>query len=330
MYSTLRFLALLGIMALFASPTVNAVTISEVVGQISQTSFQSYITQTMPTHLGQNRAIDMGTVGNVKIHGAEHDAAAEAIFQAFRRSGWTTRYDPFAITDTSGVLWNGRNVIAIKQGTLHPDDIYVVAGHYDSIANHETTWTTAPGGDDNASGVAGILEIARVLSRYTFDSTIVLIAFDGEETTAYTTSVTYRRIGSIKYTLDHQTDSIKSMVSLDMMSWNDGSNKGRLETGYSQNTTLNAQIANALATYGGLGYATNNSMNYGDHVSFANIGVPALMLIENNWSANPNYHRQTDSPDTPNYIDFAYGTKIVKSTAGWLCEVAGLNGVNAD
>lgn len=327
MCRTLRFLAIVVLM--MAAPlTVNAVTIQEVVNQISQTSFHDYMNNTMPTHLGQNRAIDVGTLNNVKVHGAQHDMAADAIFLAFRRSGWTTRYDPFAITDTSGVLWNGRNVIAVKQGTTHPDDIYLVCGHYDSTANHETTWTTAPGGDDNASGIAGILEMARVFSKYTFDSTIVFAAFDGEETTATTSTVVYRRIGSIKYTLDHQTDSIKAMIALDMMSWSDGSGKGRLETGYSQNTTLNAQVSNALATYGGLGSVQNNSMNYGDHVSFGARGIPAIMLIENNWSSNPNYHTQTDSTDMPNYIDYAYGTKVVKATAGWLCEVAGLNGLN--
>lgn len=327
MHRTLRLLAILALLAI-TPIAANAATIQEVVDQISQTNIRDHMSSTIPTHLGQNRAFDMGTVGGVKVHGAQHDMAAEAIFVAFRRTGWTTRYDPFALVDVSRTLWQGKNIVAVKQGTTRPDEIYVIAGHYDSTANHETTWTTAPGADDNASGVAGMLDMARVFSRYTFDATIVFLVTDGEETTCTTSTVTYRRIGSIKYCMDHLTDNMKAMISLDMIAWNNGSNKGRLETGYTQNTTLDAQITDALATYGGLGCVQNNSKNYSDHVSFANIGVPALMLIENAWSGNPSYHRQTDSVDTPNYIDYAYCTKMVKSIAGWLCEEAGLNGVS--
>ncbi len=157
-----------------------AVTTQEVVNQISLTSFQNYLTS-LPTHLGDNRCINYQLVGNVYQSGAQHDVARDEIFQWFRRSGWTTFIDPIHLTDTSGNIWNGANVIAVKQGTVTPDKIYLIMGHYDTTANHETTWTTCPGGDDNSTGDAGMLEMARVLANYTFDSTIIFVASDGEE-----------------------------------------------------------------------------------------------------------------------------------------------------
>lgn len=69
------------------------------------------------------------------------------------------------------------NVIATLTGTKYPDEYVIVGGHYDSIS-----WSgDAPGADDNASGTSGVMEIARILSNYTFDRTIVFCAFSGEE-----------------------------------------------------------------------------------------------------------------------------------------------------
>jgi len=328
-----RTLLLLTVLVLSIPLAAQAVTTQEVVNQISVASFQAY-NQALPTHLGNNRCINYQLVGNVYEHGADHDTARDEIFQWFRRSGWTTFLDPINITDTSGNIWTGANVIAVKQGTVTPDKVYLVMAHYDSTANHEPggVFTSAPGGDDNGSGVAGILEMARVFGRYTFDSTIIFVASDGEETTAYgNDGITYRRIGSIHYVNKYASTlpNIQAMISADMFAWQSSSGPGyiRLDSGYSQNTALDSQITSALKTYGGFTTVQNvNSQNYSDHVSFANQGVPALMVIEYNWSSNPNYHHMTDACDTPNYINYTYGTNVVKGIAGWLCERAGLNG----
>ena len=69
------------------------------------------------------------------------------------------------------------NVIATKIGKKYPDEYVILGGHYDSYSYYET----APGADDNASGVAGLLEAARILSQYDFDRTIIFCAFSGEE-----------------------------------------------------------------------------------------------------------------------------------------------------
>lgn len=74
------------------------------------------------------------------------------------------------------------NVFAVLKGTTDPDRVYVVSGHYDSMCNSPTDATCdAPGANDDASGTAVSVELARVMSKYKFDATIVFMAVPGEE-----------------------------------------------------------------------------------------------------------------------------------------------------
>ncbi|MCP4685288.1 MAG: M28 family peptidase, partial [bacterium] len=66
------------------------------------------------------------------------------------------------------------NVIAYKAGSRLPDQHVVIGGHFDAVF-------TSPGADDNGSGTAAVLEMARVLKDYETDMSIVFVAFDGEE-----------------------------------------------------------------------------------------------------------------------------------------------------
>lgn len=69
------------------------------------------------------------------------------------------------------------NVIATLTGTKYPDEYVVLGAHYDSYAGG----SYEPGADDNATGTAGILEIARILSQYEFDRSIIFCTWSGEE-----------------------------------------------------------------------------------------------------------------------------------------------------
>jgi hypothetical protein len=74
------------------------------------------------------------------------------------------------------------NVVATIRGTTDPDRIYIATGHYDSINSDVMNATLdAPGADDDGSGVAVILELARVLSQHPLDATVMLAAVQGEE-----------------------------------------------------------------------------------------------------------------------------------------------------
>jgi Zn-dependent M28 family amino/carboxypeptidase len=74
------------------------------------------------------------------------------------------------------------NVIATLKGTSDPERIYVVSGHYDSMCTSPTdAKCDAPGANDDASGTAAVIELARVMSKRKFDATIVFMAVPGEE-----------------------------------------------------------------------------------------------------------------------------------------------------
>lgn len=82
-----------------------------------------------------------------------------------------------------GITETADNVIAIQRGTLYPDEYVVCGAHYDSYAydGYDPDTITSPGADDNATGVAGIWETARLLSQYKFDRSIIYCNFNAEE-----------------------------------------------------------------------------------------------------------------------------------------------------
>ncbi len=95
---------------------------------------------------------------------------ALAIRDMFKKVGYeNAAIDSFQASKT----WNGQdyttwqyNVIAELEGTVHPDSVNIVCAHYDDIVTNGDPFTHAPGANDNASGVAGMIEVARVM-KYT-------------------------------------------------------------------------------------------------------------------------------------------------------------------
>jgi Zn-dependent M28 family amino/carboxypeptidase len=74
------------------------------------------------------------------------------------------------------------NVVAIQRGTKYPNKFIIMSGDIDSRVSDPTNFTSdAPGANDNASGMAGTIEAARVLSKYNFESSIVYVGLSGEE-----------------------------------------------------------------------------------------------------------------------------------------------------
>jgi hypothetical protein len=74
------------------------------------------------------------------------------------------------------------NVVATLKGTSDPNRIYIVSGHYDSMCTSPTDGECdAPGANDDASGTAAVVELARVMSKRKFDATIIFMAVAGEE-----------------------------------------------------------------------------------------------------------------------------------------------------
>jgi hypothetical protein len=270
-------------------PASFAVTVDDIVNQVSQTQYRCYLDDCLYTHYGDDRG-----------WGPEHDLCRDFIYNELSSFGLATTLHPFQY-DGSPYY----NVVAVQPGTARPDEIYIVGGHYDSVSN--------PGADDNASGVAGTLEAARILSQYRFEATIVYIGFDREE---------QGLIGSYYYAWDHRFDNIQSMISMDMIAYNNGNNRVDLY-GHSESDPLKLDLADAVLAYGnGLGVEINGPWDASDHAPFEWLGFRACLMIEN-WG-NPYYHTQMDSVDTLDYIDYALATNVTRSTVGYLATAAGL------
>src|SRR3954452_6363062 len=103
------------------------------------------------------------------------------------------------------------NVVATLKGSQPEsiDRIYVVSGHYDSMCSSPTdAKCDAPGANDDASGTAAVLEMARVMAKYEFDATIVFMVGPGEE---------QGPLGATHY----EEDSKQKSVNIDAMFTND-------------------------------------------------------------------------------------------------------------
>ncbi len=91
-------------------------------------------------------------------------------------------YDSFRCWSYQDTV-DAANVIAVKPGTTRPDEYVVIGGHYDSISteNFNTPFAAAPGADDNGTGVAGVLEAARLLAALELERSVVFALWSGEE-----------------------------------------------------------------------------------------------------------------------------------------------------
>jgi photosystem II stability/assembly factor-like uncharacterized protein len=220
----------------------------------------------------------------------------------------------WALADTI----RGENIIFSIEGESLPDERVVISAHYDS-----RNWSNpycAPGADDNASGCSGVLEIARVFSDAGFERSIDFILFDGEETGL---------IGSRYYVAERDTDEvIHAVINIDMIGRDYGSGDGITVNIAGREDALDSSLAELMT---GMSSFLNLDLNpkymyssspTSDHKAFWEIdGVPAVLLIENEYRSNPHYHACTDIADN---MDFDFVTDIVKMAAGSAAELAGL------
>ncbi|MBU0640065.1 MAG: M28 family peptidase, partial [Planctomycetes bacterium] len=259
-----------------------------VADQADQTTYVHYHADLLYTHDGDDRG----------RFGPEHDLARDNICAIFADLGLDVEYHGF---------WFGGsqyfNVVATLVGTAHPEQQYIVGAHYDSKNN--------PGADDDASGVAALLELARILARYESEYTIVFITFDLEE---------LGKIGSTAYVDDHLSDDIQAMIALDMIAWDCGSFATRV---HGNAIPLRDTLAAALDEYGdGLDAIPSYPVSNSDHAPFQDAGFAAVLVIEELFRQNPCYHQPCDSIDTPDYINYELALAHVRGVAGYLADAA--------
>jgi hypothetical protein len=234
------------------------------------------------------------------------------------------------------------NIVATIKGTVYPDKYIVIGAHYDSSADREgttvwrQTWNTieAPGADDNATGVAAILEMARIMSdpEFGFSSkyTLKFVAFGAEER-----GVVFEgnHHGSRIYAQNarmHDEDII-GMISIDMVGYNDYFDYTAIVSN-EESSWLGEELITANQNY-----SVELLMNeppfpearYSDHDNFWDMGYDAILVIEHAppWQnglyyvANPYYHKSSDTSDRLNM------GLVRKVTQLNLAAVASLSGI---
>ncbi|MDH4223795.1 MAG: M28 family peptidase, partial [candidate division Zixibacteria bacterium] len=201
------------------------------------------------------------------------------------------------------------NVVAVIPGTVNPDKVIVAGGHYDSIIWPVTDPDQpAPGADDNASGTAAILEMARILANNPLPKTVILIAFGAEE---------FWMVGSYGYATDafSQGMDIQVMFNLDMI----GHEANQIDMELHKNDIAlpyALSMANLAEMY------TNLNVHIApdqasDSWPFSQLGYRILYSEEFIFSSN--YHMVSDSVT---HLNIPYMSEIVKMNLATIVEVA--------
>lgn len=207
----------------------------------------------------------------------------------------------------------GKNALAIQPGFVYPNRYFILCGHYDGMPNTPV----APAADDDGSGVATVLEAARILSQYDFEYTIVYAIWDEEE---------QGLVGSNAYATRAQNnnDTIMGVINMDAIAW-DGNNDSvaRIHVKpIADSESLGDSLFIMNERYDiGLNLIINNpGATYSDHASFWNKGFSALLFIED-WDNDPNpqYHTVRDSVT---YFNVPYYHKTSKLAIAALSSLA--------
>ncbi len=215
------------------------------------------------------------------------------------------------------------NIIGTLQGTVCPDSSFIVGAHYDTASG-------TPGADDNTSGVAGMLEAARVLSSQSFPASIEFVAFSFEEN---------GMIGSRQMAMEASAEGkdVVGMLSLEMIgyytdaagsqTYPPGFPPGYPDTGnfigVGGNTASHALLKTFVTAAGTAvpGLATESfevpgngelfpDMRLSDHSPFWDAGYQALLITDTAYFRNPNYHLPSDTLGT---LDMSFAADVANA-----------------
>jgi hypothetical protein len=223
-----------------------------------------------------------------------------------------------------GVTSTARNVIGVLQGTETGAGIILIGAHYDSITiNFADSVAFAPGANDNASGVAALIEIARIMSQRPHRATVMFVAFSAEEV---------GRKGSQAFITDYLVPygiRIDAMINMDIIGSStgvDGALDDRRIRLYSAepNESPSRQLARALNLIAfqhvpgmeiDIQSTGDREGRYSDHLSFSDAGFPAVRFIEQIENPNRN-HNNADTVDgiRPQYLLRATQTILASAT----------------
>ncbi|HOX43024.1 MAG TPA: M28 family peptidase [Myxococcota bacterium] len=260
------------------------------------------------------------------------EAAAAYVLQAFQAGGLQARREEFAVQDLTAA-----NLVAELPGADPAAPLLVVGAHYDTV------WTT-PGADDNATGVAALLVLGRLLRTERLARTVRLVAFVNEEPPFFQREP----MGSLVHARGCQArgERIAGMLSLEMLgtyldapgsqqyppplSWfypargdfvafvGDLGSRALVHRAIDSFRAHASFPSEGVAIFGAL-----PGIGYSDHWSFWQIGVPAIMVTDTAFFRTEHYHLASDTPDR---LDFERMARVVAGLARVVADLAGDRG----
>jgi Zn-dependent M28 family amino/carboxypeptidase len=204
----------------------------------------------------------------------------------------TARLQNITVNDSPS--WN---VIADKMGNAADNtrQVVLVTAHLDSINTQGGPMAPAPGADDNGSGSAGLLEMARAFSAHRGEHDLRFILFGGEEEGLF---------GSKEYVASLPTSEkrrIRAVLNMDMIATLNTSTRSVMLEGAPLSQGVIDGLVEAAATYTDLTVETSLNPFASDHVPFINAGIQAVLTIEGADSTNSNIHSINDTLEHINY-----------------------------
>lgn len=237
-------------------------------------------------------------------------ATAEFIRREWAAQGYQVNSQFY---ETKGV--KSENLEVIRKGKTLPEEIILIGAHYDTVSG-------TPGADDNASGVAALLELTRLFTTTEATHTLRFVAFVNEEPPFFF----WGRMGSGVYAeaAKARGDNIRLMISLEMLgSYSDKPGSQRypplFSLFYPDRANFIAMVSNrasrkelhqlvaafkahsdfpveSLATF-----EIIPGVAWSDHLSFWREGYPALMVTDTAFYRSDTYHNAKDTPEKLNY-----------------------------
>jgi len=263
---------------------------------------------------GVDEATATGVVTDLVAFGTRYsgtagcDGAATYLFDRLAAMGLSPRLEPFD--------WAGQtlvNVAATHVGVVAPDEVYLLVAHYDSTSDDPLV--SAPGADDDASGVACVLEAARALSQARFEASIEFLLTSGEE---------QGLLGSLA---DAQAavaagENIAGVINHDMVAyWPTGWGRDLDVDGNARSQRIVDAYAQAAAEYVP-GMPVDASLDWGicddDQWSYDQSGFPAIIVMDcheahmmMDGETTPHYHQTSDTVAT---LDLPRMTQVARAT----------------
>ncbi|MHC4224401.1 MAG: M28 family peptidase [Planctomycetota bacterium] len=226
------------------------------------------------------------------------------------------------------------NIEVERKGATLPDEIFVIGAHYDSVPG-------CPAANDNGSGVAGLLELARAFSGLKPGRTVRFVAFVNEEPPFFQTG----QMGSLIYArrCRERNEKVVAMISLETMGYYTDEPKSQKYPpplnlfypstgnfiGFVGNFGSRGLVRKCIASFrshtrfpseGAALPGFVPGVGWSDHWSFWKAGYDALMVTDTAPFRFPDYHARSDTPDK---IDFDGLARVVAGVTRVVRELAG-------